>query len=321
MDKPKATPKDVFQWLTALAALYITVFSFINLLFEYINYAYPDALNSFVDPYSSSMRAEIASLIVLFPVFLGVMRMIRLDIVRMPEKRNLWVRKWALYLTVFLAAVIVIGDLITLINFFLGGEITTRFVLKVLVVLLVAGGAFLHFLADIWGYWTLYPQRAMSVGYAVAALSFITVASGFFIMGSPNQIRMFRLDDRKVNDLSGIQYQVVYYWQQKESLPQTLADLNDPISGYTAPLDPQSNQPYRYQPKGPLSFELCAAFNAEGPRTSVPNGRPLAPMPVLDGFGKGVQDNWQHGAGETCFTRTIDPERYPPLRKTVVGTD
>jgi hypothetical protein len=36
------------------------------------------------------------------------------------------------------------------------------------------------------------------------------------------------------------------------------------------------------------------------------------PMPISYGKG-GIEDsNWAHGAGNTCFEREIDPERYPP---------
>jgi hypothetical protein len=61
----------------------------------------------------------------------------------------------------------------------------------------------------------------------------LAVASGFVIMGTPGQVRLYRFDDQKVQDLTNIQYQVVNYWQQKQKLPDTLADLNDALSGNT----------------------------------------------------------------------------------------
>src|SRR3989344_9357609 len=98
MDKPKTTPKDFFLWAGAMVALYVSVFSLITLYFEYINYTFPDALQPYVDPYSGAIRFAMASLIVLFPVFLLLMRLIRNDIARNAEKRDLWVRRWALFL-------------------------------------------------------------------------------------------------------------------------------------------------------------------------------------------------------------------------------
>ncbi len=324
MDKLKVTPKDFFLWIGAMVALYMSIFALINLLFDYINYAFPDVLNYYVDPYSSSIRYEMAALIVLFPLFLLLMRFVRKDIIRMPEKRDLWIRRWVLYLTVFVAGAAVAGALITLINYFLGGEITTRFILKVLVVVLVAGAGFLHFLADIWGYWVQRPDRARMIGWGAGVVVLASVAAGFFIMGSPNQIRLYRFDDQKVSDLTNIQYQIVNYWQQKEKLPATLADLQDPISGAIIPLDPQTGEAYTYQATDRLSFKLCATFNAEtqqnspmATRAKIREPMPAVPIGVTsDAKGGGLeQSTWQHGVGETCFERTIDPERYPPFPK------
>jgi uncharacterized membrane protein len=55
------------------------------------------------------------------------------------------VRKWLTYLTLLLAAGVIVGDGITLVFNLLSGELTTRFVLKVLVVAVVAGAAFGYF--------------------------------------------------------------------------------------------------------------------------------------------------------------------------------
>ncbi|MDO8521957.1 MAG: DUF5671 domain-containing protein [bacterium] len=320
MDKPKVTPKDFFLWVGAMVAFYVSIYSFITLLFEYINRAYPDVLNyNYVDPYSGSIRFAIASLLVLFPVFLVIMRFIRGDIAQIPEKRDLWVRRWALFVTVFVAGATVIIDLITLINYFLGGDLTTPFILKVLVVLLVAGGAFLHFIADVRGYWVEFPKRANMLGYAVAVVVLVAIVSGFFIMGSPNALRTYRYDDQKINDLTSIQWQIVNYYQQKEKLPTTLTDLNDSISGYIAPVDVQSKMPYVYETTGTLSFKLCATFNAETQADS--NSREMTravPAAPMGGKGGGLgleQSTWKHSVGNVCFDRTIDPELYPPFTK------
>ncbi len=311
MDKPKVTPKDFFLWAGAMIALYGSVIALITLLFEYIDYVYPDPFAYWVDPYSGGIRFAMASLIVLAPLTIVLMRFIRNDIVRVAEKADLWVRKWALVLTVFVAGATVIGDLIALVNTFLGGDFTTRFMLKVLVVLLVAGGVFLHFLADLRGYWVANPSRAKMVGIGAGIVVLIAIISGFFIMGTPGEVRLLRYDGQKMNDLQGIQWQVINYWQQKEELPVNLEALKDPISGAVIPVDPQSGEDYVYRiKKAPYTFELCAVFNTESTDLPQVNGKTIsAPYGGLE------SENWQHGAGETCFERTIDPERYPPYTK------
>lgn len=317
MDHPKITPKDFFLWAGAMLSLYISVFTFVSLLFSYIDYAFPDPLEYYVDPYSSGMRASIAALIVLFPLALFLMRLIRTGIAADATRGEIWIRRWALMLTVFLAAAAVVIDLITLINYFLGGDLSTRFALKVGVVLLVAGGFFMHFLADIRGYWTANPRYARMVGWAAFAVVIASIVSGFFIMGSPAQVRLYRFDDQKVSDLQNIQYQVVNFWQTKERLPLTLTEMEDPLGGFTAPRDAQTGESYVYEiVKVPHTFKLCATFNAPMQETSPHHektdlARPAYPsiMPDLS------VSSWEHGAGAHCFERTIDPDKYPPYKK------
>jgi hypothetical protein len=313
MNTPKVTPKDFFLWAGAMVAAYGSVIAFITLLFQYINHAYPDPLSYgyevFTTPYSGPMRFAMASLIVLVPVAVLLMRLIRRDIAKERSKADLWVRRWALVLTIFVAGAAVVGDLITLVNYFLGGDLTTRFLLKVIVLLLVAGAAFMHFFADLRGYWMKHMDRARMVAWGVAAVVVLTILAGFVIMGSPAQVRLYRFDEQKVSDLQTIQWEIVNYWQQKQMLPNTFAELEDPLKGWTAPQDPQG-QVYRYEKTGDMSFKICATFNAASSEARGSETMPVRAYGTLEG-------NFDHDAGEVCFDRTIDPERYPPYTKGV----
>ncbi len=314
MDKPKATPKDFFLWAGAMLSLYGGVIAFIALIFDYINYAFPDtALNYYTDPYQGGVAYEMASLIVLAPLFLVLMRVIRRAIVKDPSRSEVWVRRWSLFLVLFLAGASVAIDLIVLITSFLQGEeLTTRFLLKVLVVLLVSSAGFMHFMADLWGYWEKKPQYARSVNYSVGALIILTIAAGFLILGSPQTQRLYRLDDQRVQDLQSIQSQIVYNYQQKQKLITDLSQLNDSLSYYVVPVDPSTKASYTFTPKTALSFDLCAEFATAGRPGATDASTPVQP------YGR-AGDNWQHAAGHVCFTRTIDPELYPPTNPKVQG--
>ena len=310
MDKPKTTPKDFFLWAGAMIALYAGVVAFITLLFQYINYTFPDPLRYYGDPYSSPIPYAMASLIVLTPVFLILMRVIRRTIERDQTRAEIWVRRWALFLTVFAAGATIVVDLIVLLTTFLsGGELTVAFLLKVLVVLLVAGAGFMHFLADLWGHWGKNPAKARYVNYAVGAAVLVAIVGGFFIVGTPQQARLMRFDQEKVYALQNIQSQLVNFWQTKQVLPATLIELNDPLYGTTVPVDSQTVEPYSYDRTSNSSFKLCATFNAVSRQVPAGYTEPYR-------YGEGDQ-NWEHGAGEVCFSRTIDPERYPPYTKPV----
>jgi len=306
MEQTKATPKDFFLWMGAMVSLYASIVAFLSLLFSYINHAMPDtALGYYTDPYAS-IAYEMASLIVFAPLFLILMRVIRRDIARDTTRNEVWVRRWALFLTLFIAGLTIAIDLIVLLTAFLSGEaLTAAFLLKVLVVLLVAGAGFLHFMADLRGYWTKNARYARYINWAVGALVVVSILAGFFIVGTPAEARKTRLDNQRISDLQTIQWQVVNYWQQKERLPVALADLDDPIAGYTNPRDPQSGEMYVYRPGQGLSFTLCAVFETEG--TADWSGAEAMPVRA---YGT-IEGDWAHGAGETCYTRTIDPERYP----------
>ncbi len=313
MDKPKVTPKDFFLWAGAMISLYWSIFALVALLFKYIDYVFPDALNFYVDPYSSSIRFSMASLIVFLPLYLYLMRVIRKDIARDETRNEIWVRRWLIVLTIFVAGLTLAGNLVTLINYFLGGEITMRFVLKVAVVFLVSAGVLMHFIADIRGYWKEFPEKARMVGWGAGALVLVTIVAGFFIMGTPGQVRLYRFDDQKIQDLQNIQYQITNFYQQKEKLPSSLSELNDPLSGNTVPMDPQSGSVYTYEKTSELSFKLCANFNAMT-QTNSATARPVPINPSIAPIGMG-EEQWSHTEGEQCFQRTIDPERYPPYTK------
>lgn len=317
MDKPHITPKDFFLWAGAMVTFYWSVIAYVLLAFDYINYTFPNPLAYYpADPYQSGISYEMASIIVLLPLYMLLMRLIRRDIARDASRKEIWVRRWALILTLFVAGVAIAADLITLLTTFLNGEaLTTAFLLKVLVIFLIATGVFMHFISDLRGYWDRFPLRKRYVEVGVAILAVATIVAGFFIVGTPAEARLARFDAQKVNDLQNIQSQVVYYWQAKQKLPATIADLNNSLSYGPVPMDPQTGEPYEYRATGMLSFELCAAFNAESraSRGQLMETRMIEPVPA---GGKGApQDNWQHGTGHVCFSRTIDPSFYPPLTK------
>jgi len=302
----RTTPKDFFLWTGIIIALYGSVTSMVTLLFQYISFAYPDPLTGPSDPYAASTHVAMATVIVLVPTTLVLYRIMRSQCAKDPSRMHTWVRRWALVLTIFIAAVAMLIDLITLITTFLGGELTVRFIFKVVIVLLSAGGVFLHFLADIKGYWAKERQRANTVGYAFGFLAIITVVAGFLVIGTPSETRGYKLDQQRVYDLENIQSQVVSYWQEQRKLPAGLAALNDPLSNMIVPMDPETGSQYEYATTSPLSFSLCATFDQ--PSWS-------AQQSVAPRYGDG--QNFSHGVGHACFTRTIDPVKYPPITSSV----
>src|SRR5262245_1741261 len=152
--RPYLSAREAFMYLVLFGTLYISVFSLGSLLFDLINVTFPDPADCTNFPWGSeyvraSIRWAVSALIVAFPVFAYTSwvtsKAIQLD----PTKRASKIRRWLTYWTLFVASGALIGDVTTLVYNVLGGEATLRFLLKVLVVGIIAGTAFTYYLRDL----------------------------------------------------------------------------------------------------------------------------------------------------------------------------
>jgi hypothetical protein len=145
--RPAESARDAFLYLLSFGTLITWTFGLGSLFFGLINARFPDPVSA---PGFQSGRFEIsgaiASLIVAFPIYLFTMRLLIRGIRAQPEKLESGVRKWLTYVALLIASATVIGDLVTFLSSFLRGELTVRFALKVLTVLVIAGGVFSYYL-------------------------------------------------------------------------------------------------------------------------------------------------------------------------------
>lgn len=304
----KGTPKDVFLHLFNIVTFYLSMVGFIILYVQYVNVLFPDKLNYYFTGISSLVRTASSILFVAIPAYIFTAWLLAKDLAVTPEKRELKLRKWLIYFTLFISAITIIVDLMIFVYNFLNGELSTRFALRVLIVLLVAGGVFGYYMWDLKRkeLKSKFPQ-ILAIILAVVTLGSIVV--GFFVVGTPTDQRNRRFDEQRVQELQMLQEQIVNYWTLKHNLPSDLSQLQDNISGFVVPKDPDTEMAYEYKILEPLKFELCATFvrpNSdldfrfkEAPQYAVP----------YDSF----KQNWNHESGKTCFTRTIDPELYKTL--------
>lgn len=144
--RPRAqvSARDAFWYLLMFGTLYTSAFYLGDLLFGFVNRAFPDDL-AFNDPseyVETGIRWATAALIVAFPVFLFTAWKTGKEVAADPTRRNSAIRKWLTYITLLVAAAAIVIDGITLVFNVLSGELTLRFILKVLVVAVIASAAF-----------------------------------------------------------------------------------------------------------------------------------------------------------------------------------
>lgn len=289
--RPRAylSAREAFMYLLLFTTLYLSAYNLGVLVFERINRSFPDAaVTDYGDYAQQAIRWALASLIVSFPVFMYLSVVVERSVRRDPSKRRSNVRRWLMYLTIFMAACILIGDFITLVYNALGGELTIRFVLKVIAIGIIAGTIFAYYLSDLrledtkpvvddarW-------KRAVA-GVALAAVG-ATVVMGLMLTGPPAEERTRRLDARRIDDLRAISDSVNAYMTRHKRLPSTLQELSAEPGLAMEARDPEGTA-YEYRVTGKKGFELCATFG----RDSTAQSRRAS-----GGF-------WSHRAGRQCF--------------------
>ena len=287
LDIPIPTPPDVggareaFLHLVAFAALYAAVIAGVMLAFDYINVLLPDAAMTEyasvqADWVRTAIRWEMSELIVTFPILIWLSSAIVREMRATPDKARSPVRRWLTYLTLFFAAIALAADVITLVSKLLEGEPSTRFVLKVLVVLLVAGACFTYYFVSL----RMTPEQNQTTrlhrhaAWASSAVVLLAVGVGVFVAGSPAEARLRKFDVRRMEDVRMIYGEVMNQtvgtdWRNPEVKPALNKPLPPSLEAVTRNAlrqrpriqDPATSAPYGYQVVNPSTFRVCASFD------------------------------------------------------------
>lgn len=149
--QPSLSAREAFQYVVLFGTLYFSAFSLGQLHFQLIDLALPDPL---WQPFRFQMiegaiRWSISALVVSTPVFLYAAWTNARRLEAEPVQRASPVRRWLTYATLAITASVLIGDCTSLVYNLLGGDLTLRFLLKALTVGVIAGTAFVYYLADL----------------------------------------------------------------------------------------------------------------------------------------------------------------------------
>lgn len=303
------TAKHFVLQLGSLISLYLSISFLLVLIFGLVNIIFPDATESVweIDSASDSVRIGIAMTLVFFPAYLILTRMVNKARRKENKGNYLGLTKWLIYLSLLVGGGALLVDLVVVINTFLEGEITERFILKAVAVLVVVGASFYYYLLDSKGYWL--KQEKKSVGFGIGAIIVVVTALvfGFLHIETPTEVREQKLDDTQLSNLQDIQWHVQDYLSVNNKLPETIEELYGELP---LPVAPENRQAYQYE-KTDKGFKLCAAFSAESKPTV---GTEFMSKPIMTDIKmEGEQepsiivnpDNWEHGAGDVCFERIV----------------
>ena len=275
-------PREAFLHLLSFLTLGTWCIAAGSLWFTLIDIWFPDPAARIYGEPLAGMARDLASVLVAFPVFMLVMRIVWRDLRRQPAQADSGLRRWLTYLALLVAAGTLIGDLVAFVQFLLVGEITARFAAKVVVVLVLAGGVFWFYLRSVQPGGEDRGERLRRYGRvgaaAAAGLVALTLAFSFAKFGSPARQRLSASDERRSEDLEAIARVIRDRWTAARGpeapvLPKTIKEL--PESASLRLTDPISGEPYRYTPLGGARYELCAHFQADTMRLPIQARRSL----------------------------------------------
>lgn len=144
--RPRAvvSARDAFRHGLTFFALLLVASHLGLLAFALIDHFVPDPLDPF-EGGDGPIRWSIAVLLVAWPVWAVTSLNLARDAERDPGQRRSAVGRWLTWGALFLAAATLVGDAIAIVAGFLGGDFTVRFLLKAVVVAVVAGAIFLAY--------------------------------------------------------------------------------------------------------------------------------------------------------------------------------
>jgi hypothetical protein len=145
--RPSLNAREAFLYLVMFSALYFGMWNLGRLLFYFVDRAFPDPTVRFT--FYDDHTWPTAAIIIAFPIFLFMAQYVGKQTRNNPVRRLSSVRRWLTYLTLFISVITLIGDITELVSSLLGGGLTIRFVLKVLVVAVLAGTVFIYYLTDL----------------------------------------------------------------------------------------------------------------------------------------------------------------------------
>ncbi|MCA9359207.1 hypothetical protein KC926_03310 [Candidatus Kaiserbacteria bacterium] len=296
------TAKHFALQLGSLGSLYLSLSFLLVLIFGIINLAFPDAAAGAWEAESAagSVRIGIAIVVVFFPTYIYLTRIVNQNRRQNSDNHYLSLTKWLIYLSLVVGGAVLLGDLVAVMISFLEGDITQRFVLKALAVLVVIGGAFYYYAKDAKGYWVQNEKQSIIFATLMSVIVLTSVIVGFMQIPTPTEYRSQKLDQTQLNDLQSIQWRIEEHIATNGNLPENLEALYQNQS-QVLPTAPENRDEYSYEVTE-TGFELCATFSKSSEQDSYysrPYTKEFETPTIIN------PDNWNYAEGRYCFERVV----------------
>jgi len=250
---------------------------------------------------AGSIRIGFAMVIVFFPTYLVLTRMVNQNRRQSKDSAYLGLTKWLIYLSLLVGGLVLLGDMVAIIIGFLEGELTMRYILKAVAVFAVTGAAFYYYIKDAQGYWLKREKQSLIYAGVASLIIATTLIAAVLHIPNPAVVREMNIDQQMTNDLSDIQWRIEGYYQANEALPTDLETLFGEFEVPPAP-EGRPNYLYTFESASSTEYQLCATFAYD----SNYFGNDYYDSNYMFGDRNSHNYNWDFKAGEWCFDREVE---------------
>ncbi len=308
----KHNAKYAFYYLLSLVALIFTALSFGMILFSIIDKLIPDVLNSYSNV-DNQLKFAISALFIAAPIFYFISTLIHKGLHKGELEKDSAIRRWLTYFIVLISSMIILGVFIGVINNFLSGELTGRFILKAVTMLFISGITFSFYFYDIKREQPEKKDKIVKIFFfATAALVLAAFIAAWFFVESPKTARNRRLDSALVQNIYSIENAMNSYYDTNKKLPASLDELKADKRNYfneNVLMDPETKAPIIYNKLSDKEFELCATFRTD----SIAEAAKQASYIGMDTYSKEHFAGYQCLRGNLYTAKAIEAEKAPVL--------
>jgi hypothetical protein len=301
----KTNAKYAFYYLLSLVALVFTALSTGMIIFSIIDKSVTDAITQYGGMYDGPLKFAISALLIAAPIFYILSRLIIKGLRDGELDKESAIRRWLTYFIILVSSLIILGVFIGVMNNFLSGELTLRFILKALTVLVISGGVCSYYFYDLKRDAAANNDPIIRI-FLFASLAVVIAAfiAAWFFVESPQTARERRLDQVVVSNIYSLESAVNQYYERNQRLPESLDELREGgvYLNEQALIDPESKEKIEYRKLSEESYEFCATF-----RLASDSGIDR-PYPIYSG------DNKYHEAGYQCVPGTLYNAPFKGIR-------
>lgn len=294
------TAKHFVLQLGSLITLYLSLAFFLVLSFGLINLLFPDGLENLwqIESAASSIRFGFAMVIVFLPTYLTLTHYVNKQRRVSDNQDYAGLTKFLIYLSLLVAGLVLLGNLVAVIVWFLEGELTSRFLLKSLIVLVTIGGAVFYYIKDVQGYWLANEKQSLAYAATATVLILSVLVVAVIHIPNPTTVREMKADSEMVSALQNIMWQVQDYHNENGKLPTTIDDTYGEFDRLPNTVDLAD---YTYSVESETEYQLCTTFNHDSNELD----NQYRSLSQAEDAAYWKNNTWDFRAGAWCFEREV----------------